>query len=301
MRGQKVIVTGGAGFIGSHLATRLVELGNDVHVLDDLSFGSAARVPEGASMHVGDVRDAEKLISLFQSASTVFHLAAISNVQLSLEQPVHIGSVNMLGTMTVLDAARRQGVGRVVYSSSSAVYGDQRGAVQEDMPPAPESPYGLSKYMGEQAATMFYQHYGLQSVSLRYFNVYGPGQNPAGPYAAAIARFLEARKMGRKLQIFGDGRQTRDFVMVDDIVSANIAAASAEGVGHAEAINVGTGRGVSILELATEIGGEIEFAPQRREIRDSCADISRAHCLLGFTAKTGLEEGLRRMKSAKVC
>lgn len=296
MKGKKIVVTGGAGFIGSHLCARLVDLECEVHVIDDLSFGNRARIPRGAELHVVDIRDSRTLEHNLRGADTVFHLGAISSVQLSLEDPVRVHSVNSLGTVAVLDASRRSDVRRVVISSSSAVYGDRDStALREDMVPAPQSPYGLSKYEGELAAKMFSESFGLETVCLRYFNVYGPGQDPNGPYAAVIAKFAEARKAGRPLQVVGDGEQTRDFVMVDDVVAANLAAASATGAGKGEPINIGSGSALRIIDLARLISGDIEFVPSRREIRDSRADVTRARDLLGFSPAVPLEAGLRRL------
>jgi len=296
MSREKIIVTGGAGFIGSHLAKKLVERDNDVHVVDDLSFGDRARVPEAAVLHELDIRETGILTEVMRGARVVYHLAAISSVILSIEDPVRVSSVNVLGTLSVLDAARRAGVRRVVYSSSSAVYGDQLvEALREDLPAAPQSPYGLSKYVGELSARMFSELYGLETACLRYFNVYGAGQDPNGPYAAVIARFAEARKAGRALQVVGDGDQTRDFIMVDDVVLANIAAARATHVGKGEAFNIGTGVSTRIVNLARLISANIEFVPKRQEIRNSKADIARARERLGFEFTVALDEGLKRM------
>jgi UDP-glucose 4-epimerase len=296
MNNRKVVVTGGAGFIGSHLARELIQLGTDVHIVDDLSFGSKSRIPNGATFHQLDIRDERKLGEAFRDAFAVFHLAAIASVPLSLEDPMRVCSVNSYGTVAVLHCAHRNGVRRVVYSASSAAYGERGEPVlREDMPAEPLSPYGLSKYEGELAATVFRRAYGLQTVSLRYFNVYGPGQNPDGPYAAAIARFVAAKKAGRPLQVVGDGEQTRDFVMVNDVVRANIAAATSPRVGSGEVINIGTGQGVRIIDVATMIGGAIEFIPPRPEIRHSRADISLARRLLDFEATVSLSDGLSRM------
>jgi len=295
MNSQKLVVTGGAGFIGSHMAERLVELGNDVHVVDDLSFGDLSRVPIGVTFHLVDVRDGLALEQIFHKADVVFHLAAISSVSLSLDDPVRVHSVNSLGTVSVLEAARRSGVRRLVYSSSSAAYGKQAVvALREDLPAAPRSPYGLSKYEGELSASLFSNAFRLETVSLRYFNVYGPRQNHTGPYAAVIARFLAAKKSGRPLQVVGDGEQTRDFIMVDDVVSANLAAATSRRAGRGEVINIGTGNSTRVIDLARMFGHDIEFAPRRREIRDSRADTSRALHLLDFAARLSLEEGLKR-------
>ena len=296
---RKFVVTGGAGFIGSHLSRRLVELGGEVHVIDDLSFGDRSRVPSAAALEVADIRDGDALQRMFRGADTVFHLAAISSVQLSIDSPVLAHSVNSTGTVTVLDAARRCAVRRVVYASSSAVYGNQSvPTLHEDLPAAPDSLYGLSKYEGELAAKLFSQTQDLQAVSLRYFNVYGPGQNPDGPYAAVIARFVKARRAGLPLHVVGDGRQTRDFIMVDDVVSANLAAATSSKVGRGEVINIGTGSGTRIIDLAHMIGGDIEHVSERSEIRDSAANNGRARDWLQFSPKVVIDEGIARMLGA---
>lgn len=296
MSADKVVVTGGAGFIGSYLVRALLGLGKKVHVVDDLSFGQKSRVPESAVLEQLDIRDFSGLERVFQGADSVFHLAAVSSVVLSLEAPSRVHSVNALGTVCVLDAARRTGVRRVVYSSSSATYGDRADAnLREDMPAAPQSPYGLSKYEGELASQMFSELFKLETVSLRYFNVFGPGQDPRGPYAAVIARFIEARQQGRPLEVTGDGRQTRDFIAVEDVVRANLAAASSERVGRGEVINVGTGKKTRVIDLARLVGGDIRHVAQRAEIRDSCCDVGRARELLGFAAEITLEDGLKRM------
>lgn len=296
MKMGKVVVTGGAGFIGSHLSVKLVEAGHDVHVVDNLSSGSRAKVHPRASLHIADVCDREALPPIISGAQTVYHLAALSSVAHSIEDPVSVFAANVIGTLTVFNCARQAGVGRVVYSSSSAVYGDQSEEVmREDLQASPQSPYGLSKYNGEMAAKLFASLYGLETVCLRYFNVYGAGQNPEGPYAAVLAKFAEARRAGRPLQVTGDGCQTRDFIMVDDVVEANLAAATSGKVGRGEAINIGTGTSTSILELALLIGSDVEFLPQRDEIRHSRADISRARSMLGFSPRIALREGLSRM------
>ena len=296
MIGRKVIVTGGAGFIGSHVAAALVDAGHDVHVIDDLSSSQPSRVPAAACLHVLDIRDTIGVHKVMQGADTVFHLAALSGVALSFEDPVGVHSVNVLGTVCTLDAARRAGVRRFVYSSSSAVYGDQAViALHEELHAMPQSPYGLSKYEGELATRHFSQVFGIESVCLRYFNVYGIGQDPNSPYAAVIAQFVQASKAGRPLRVVGDGRQTRDFIIVGDVVLANLAAASSQRVGRGEVINVGTGAQTRIVDLARLIGQEIEFVPPRQEIRNSRAETSRARELLGFVASTAIEDGLRRL------
>jgi UDP-glucose 4-epimerase len=295
MTARKVVVTGGAGFIGRHLVTALLKQGADVHVVDDLSFGDRRKLGPPAMFHRVDVREGEALKRILAGAEVVFHLAAISSVPLSLDDPVWVASVNAVGTVSVLETARQCGVRRVVLSSSSAVYGEQGGVLQEDMPVCPQSPYGLSKLEGELAAAMFHRLYGLQTVSLRYFNVYGAGQSGDGPYAAVIAKFLEARKEGVSLAVTGDGLQTRDFVHVADVVRANIQAANSPRVGSGEAINIASGVETSILQLAAMFGGEIAFLPRREEIRNSLADVRRAVALLDFSVEEELASRIREL------
>jgi UDP-glucose 4-epimerase len=295
MTARKVVVTGGTGFIGSHLVTELLKGGDEVHVVDDLSFGDRRRLSTSTTLHACDVRDCEALRRILVGSDVVFHLAAISSVPLSLDDPVRVASVNALGTVSVLEAARQCGVRRVVFSSSSAVYGEQGGLLREDMPARPQSPYGLSKLEGELAAAMFHRLYGLQTVSLRYFNVYGAGQSVDSPYAAVITRFLEATKTGLPLPVTGDGLQTRDFVHVADVVRANIRAAASPRIGSGETINIASGVETSILELAAMFGGQITFLPRREEIRKSVADVGRAAALLGFLAEAELASRVRTL------
>lgn len=297
MTKQKVVVTGGAGFIGSHLVTELIKRGADVHIIDDLSFADRRKVCASATLHICDVRDCEVLGQILAGSDVVFHLAGISSVPLSLDDPMRVASVNVLGTVSVLEAARRCGVRRVVFSSSSAVYGEQGGVLREDLSASPQSPYGLSKLEGELAAAMFHRLYGLQTVSLRYFNVYGAGQKVDGPYAAVVAKFLEAQKAGLSLAVTGDGLQTRDFVHVADVVRANICAATSPRVGSGETINIASGVATSILQLARMFGGEVSFLPQRVEIRNSVGDVSRAATLLEFKPYVPLTTGIRRLLS----
>lgn len=297
MTRRKVVVTGGAGFIGGHLVAELLRRGNEVHVVDDLSFSDRRRVCASATLHPCDVRDCEALGRILAGSDIVFHLAAISSVPLSLDDPVRVASVNAMGTVSVLEAARRCRVRRVVFSSSSAVYGEQGGRLREDMPTLPQSPYGLSKLEGELAAATFHRLYGLQAVSLRYFNVYGTGQSVDGPYAAVIAKFLAARKAGLSLPVTGDGLQTRDFVHVADVVRANICAATSPRVGSGETVNIASGVETGILQLAGMFEGEVSFVSGRAEIRNSVADVSRAAALLGFKPEVPLTMGIRRLLS----
>jgi len=289
------VVTGGAGFIGSHLVEALVKKGYAVSVIDSLVAGKRENVPEGVTLHVADVRNAETLPSLLKDADIVFHLAALPRVQYSIEHPVETHEVNVTGTVNVL-AGVEKGT-RIVLASSAAVYGNVEVPVlSESLPAAPVSPYGLHKYVSERYLSLASELYGVETVSLRFFNVYGPRLDPDGPYALVIGKFLKLRSEGKPLTITGDGEQTRDFIHTEDIVTALIQAGVSPRVGAGEVINIGTGHGTSMNELADAFGGPREYIPARQEPKNSCADVSRAKDLLGFTASVGLQEGIDQLK-----
>lgn len=295
---EKVVVTGGAGFIGSHLVERLVREGLDVQVIDNLVAGKREYVPPQATLHVVDIREREKLAPIFEGVDTVFHLAALPSVPYSIEHPIETHEVNVLGTLNVLMVARDSGVRRIVFSSSSAVYGDQQELpIRERALCEPKSPYGLQKLESEHYMRLASELYGVGTVSLRYFNLYGLHQNATGPYASVIAKFLEQTARGEALTIVGEGSQTRDFVHVDDVVEANIAAMKSSHVGSGEIINIGGGVRYSINQIATMIGGEILHIPQRIEIKDSLAAIDRAHDLLEWEPCKDLKESIILLKS----
>jgi nucleoside-diphosphate-sugar epimerase len=296
-----VLVTGGAGFIGSHLVELLLQRGCTVCVLDDFSSGSPARLAHfGSDVQVieGDVRDPQALATAMQGAELVFHLAALVSVIQSVEQPAETFDVNLLGTLRVLEVARQNGVRRVVLASTCAIYGDTASLpVRESDPPAPVSPYAASKLAAEEALKLYTRLHGLETVSLRFFNVYGPRQDPASPYAAVVPRFIVALRAGRQPTIYGDGLQTRDFVYVGDIVAGLWAAATLSGVAGS-VFNVGRGEETSVLDLAQTIGACLgvavnpAFAPSRDgEVRRSRADVA-AFAAAGFQARTSLREGL---------
>ncbi|MCR4276438.1 MAG: NAD-dependent epimerase/dehydratase family protein [Candidatus Parcubacteria bacterium] len=292
---KRAVVTGGAGFIGSHLVGALLEKGYAVSVVDSLVAGKRELVPAAATLHVVDVRDAEALVPLLRGADVVFHLAALPRVEYSIQHPAETHGVNVTGTVNVL-AAVRNGT-RVVLASSAAVYGDMDASLlSEDLPATPVSPYGLHKYVSEQYLALANRLYGIQTVSLRFFNVYGPGLDPEGPYALVVGKFLKLRKERKPLTIIGDGEQTRDFIHVRDIVAALIAAGESPEVGNGEVINIGTGRGTSVNELADAFGGEREYVPPRIEPRTSCALVTRAKDLLDFTASVSLVDGITELK-----
>lgn len=295
---QKIIVTGGAGFIGSNLSMELVRKGFDVHIIDNLSGGKKENIPAGAVFHKVDIREVSEIEPIFVGASGVFHLAALPRVQFSIENPVETTNVNILGTLNVFEAARKAGIKRIVYSASSSAYGDQKiMPLVENMLPNPKSPYGLQKMVGEYFAKVWHEVYGIETVSLRYFNVYGPGQSDEGAYALVIAKFLKQKREGKPMTITGDGLQTRDFTHVSDVVNANILAMESDKVGKGEVLNIGAGNNVSIKKIAELIGGEIEYVPARLEPHDTLADNSRARELLGWQPKVSIEEGIRLLQN----
>lgn len=294
---QKAVVTGGAGFIGSHLVDELFQRGYQVTVVDNLIASTRERVPEAATFFRVDVRDAAALLGACDGANVIFHLAALPRVEDSIQRPVETHEVNVTGTLNVLTAAKALGVKRIVLASSAAVYGNTQAAMlTEDLPASPTSPYGLHKYASEQYLSLFSSLYGLSTISLRFFNVYGPRLDPDGPYALVVGRFLKLRKEGKPLTIVGDGKQTRDFVHVRDVVRGLISAAESPHLDQSETINIGTGHGTSVNELADLLGGEREYLPPRIEPRTSCADIFRAKALLGWEPAIALADGIAEMK-----
>lgn len=295
--GKVAVVTGGAGFIGSHLAGALLQEGYAVKVVDNLSGGKREKVPQGAELFALDVNETDKLTEVMRGAELVFHFAALPRVQYSIEHPVETNHANVDGTVSVLAAAQAAGVKRVVYSASSSAYGDQPVMpLAETMPAAPKSPYGLQKYIGELYCRVASEVYGLPTVSLRYFNVYGPGASHEGAYALVIAKFLKQRSEGRPMTITGDGTQTRDFTHVRDVVRANLLAATSEKVGKGEVINIGAGKNASVNRIAELIGGPVEHIAPRLEPHDTLADTSRARELLGWEPTVSLEDGIAELK-----
>ncbi len=303
---MKAFVTGGAGFIGSNLVDALVERGDEVVVVDDLSTGRTSNLEQatarGAVLHEADIRDGERLAGLVEAAApdVVFHLAAQIDVRRAVADPAFDAQVNVGGTINVLEAARRAGVRRVVNSSTGgAIYGDAATIpTPEDHPAAPLAPYGQSKLAAEGYLGLYERLYGLSSASLRYANVYGPRQDPHGE-GGVVAIFCGKLTEGGAPVAFGDGRQTRDYVYVGDVVAANLAAADSDWAG---ACNVGTGTETSVIELAAALEAlgdgapfELTYAPARTgEIVRSAVDPSLAREALGWEARVGLAEGLER-------
>jgi len=303
----KALLTGGAGFVGSHLALALCEQGVEVIVLDNLSSGLRTnlgwRQPGHRLQFVeGDIRDGALVSRLMAGCHWVFHQAAIASVPYSVEQPSETHAQNLSATLELLVAARAAGVRRFVFASSSAIYGDGPEPVKhEGLPPRPLSPYALQKYAAERYGQMFQALYGLETVALRYFNVFGPRQVFDSPYSGVIARFCTAFLARERPTVFGDGRQSRDFVYVADVAQANLEAALAPAPQVAgRTFNIAGGRSVSLLDLVASLNAltrqqlEPIFAPARSgDVRHSQADISSAQGALGFEARVSLPEGLR--------
>jgi len=297
---KKVIVTGGAGFLGSTLVPELVKAGYEVHVVDDLSSGKKERVPAEATLHQIDIRDESKLNELFASLGDiygVFHLAALPRVQFSIDHPKEAHSVNIDGLLNVFNAAAKAKVRRLVYSASSSAYGNQDVLpLHEGLVPNPMSPYAAQKYYGEIMAKNYALHYGLPTVCLRYFNLFGPNYDPKGAYPQAIGLFLYLKGEGKPLTVTGDGLQTRDCVYVTDVARANILALESDKVGKGEVMNIGSGTNPSILNIANEIGGEIVHIAPRVEPKNTKADISLAKELIGWEPKVTFKEGIAILK-----
>jgi UDP-glucose 4-epimerase len=308
---MKYVVTGGAGFIGSHLVEGLVNRGNEVVILDNLFSGKMENISdfldrEKASFVKGSVTDLPLLKEIFSSTDGVFHEAAIASVPRSIANPVATNEANVTGTLNILVAARDCGVKKIVFASSSSVYGDTPTLPKrEDMPPSPLSPYAVSKLAGEHYLRVFEGVYGIQTVALRYFNVFGPRQDPASQYAAVIPNFITRILRHESPVIYGDGKQTRDFSYVKDVVQANVKAMESNATG---VFNVAYCKRIDLIELATQImeitGITVPFVfdpPRTGDVRDSLADISRAKEVFGYTpeytVRSGLEETVAWFKA----
>jgi UDP-glucose 4-epimerase len=302
----KYLVTGAAGFIGSNLVAALVGRGERVRGLDNLSSGHWGLVKRlvtdtsSVELVTADIRDAVAVTRAMEGIEVVFHEAALGSVPRSVENPAESDEVNVHGTVVVLDAARRAGVRRVIFAASSAAYGDTPTLPKrEDMVPGPLSPYAVSKVSGEQYFRVFASLYGMETLSLRYFNVFGPNQLPEGPYAAAVPRFVRAALTGEPITIYGDGEHTRDFCFIANVVNANLLAASTPNKLTGEVINIAGGRRISLNDLVKEIGRvlgkplEVRYAdPRAGDVRHSLADISRAKEILGYEPTVTWENGI---------
>ncbi len=302
-----MLVTGGAGFIGSHLAERLLADGARVRVLDNFSAGTRANLAFAAAFRRrlevirGDIRNRGAVERAARGARVIYHQAAMRSVPRSVKDPLGANENNVTGTLNVLEAARRCRVPRVVYASSSSVYGARPDLPKrEEQPPAPISPYAVSKAAGEQYAAVWARLYGVETVGLRYFNVFGPRQDPKSEYAAVIPRFILWGLKGRPLEVHGDGTQSRDFTYIDNVVEANLLAARAPEVGG-EVFNVGCGDRVSLLEIVAKLeailGRRLErkhTPPRAGDVPHTLADLAKAKRLLGYSPLVDFDEGFRR-------
>ncbi len=289
------IVTGGAGFIGSYITKALIDRGDTVHIIDNLSTGKKENIHPKAEFIKADIRNLEEIRPAFKEAAGVFHVAALPRVQVSIQNPVETNDTNITGTLNVILAAKDAKVKRLVYSASSSAYGDPTSLpLREDMKPNPKSPYGLQKYVGEEYTKLASMFWGIETVSLRYFNVYGPKMATEGAYVTVIAIFNRQKINGEKLTITGDGTQTRDFTYIDDVVRANLLAMESEKVGQGEVINVGNGDNHSVNEVAEIIGGDIKHIEPRVEPHDTLADHSKAKELLNWQPQVSFAEGMKR-------
>jgi UDP-glucose 4-epimerase len=301
---MKALVTGGGGFIGSNVVRALLERGDDVRVLDNFSTGSRANLAgleRDVQLVEGDLRSYERVHAAVRGAEVVFHQGALPSVPRSVQDPLTTTAVNIEGTLNVLLAARDEGVRRIVNASSSSVYGNGGKLPRvETQAPDPISPYAVAKLAAERFCTSFSRVYGMEIVSLRYFNVFGPRQDPTSQYAAVVPRFIRAIADGEPVTIYGDGEQSRDFTFVDNVVAANLLAADAPGIGG-EILNVATGASVTVNALADALGElldkpvEKSYEPAREgDVLASWADVSEARRLLGFEPEVDFEDGLRR-------
>jgi len=304
-RQPTALVTGGAGFIGNHLAKALLERGWAVRIIDDLSNGQKRRVDAlgpAVSFTQGSILDPAALVAAMKGAEVVFHHAALAGVPQSVEQPMEYHEVDATGTLRVLEAARRAGVRRVIYAASSSAYGEQGGGPKnESMLPAPISPYAVAKRVGELYVSVYARIYGLDGISLRYFNVFGPHQDPKSQYGAAIPAIVARMIRGERPTIFGDGRQTRDFCYVENVVQANLLAAEAPGRLEGQVVNIACGRAVTIndvVDMTNHILGTsltpVHAPPRPGDVRDSLADVGLAGKVLHYEPKVFFEDGLRR-------
>jgi len=303
---KKVLVTGGAGFIGSNLTEVLLKKSHSVRVLDNFSTGKRENLIFGETCpHLeiieGDIRDLTVCQRVMEGIEYVFHQAALPSVQRSIEDPSTSNAVNVEGTLNVLIAAKDAGVKRLIYASSSSVYGDTPTLPKmEEMPPNPLSPYALQKYIGEQYCRLFFQLYGLETVSLRYFNIFGPKQDPTSIYSAVIPKFIDALIEGRSPVVFGDGEQSRDFTYIDNVIQANLLAMSARHL-RGEAINIACGKRISLnqlLDILKQILGSktspIYQEPRKGDVKHSVADITKGKQILNYEPQVETEAGLKK-------
>ncbi len=303
---SKVLVTGGAGFIGSNLTEALLKKGHRVRVLDNFSSGKKENLIFNERYSTletieGDIRDLTLCQRVMKDIEYVFHQAALPSVQRSIEDPLNSNSVNVEGTLNILISARDAGVKKVIYASSSSIYGDTPTLPKkEDMPPNPLSPYALQKYVGEKYCSLFFQLYGLETISLRYFNIFGPKQDPTSIYSAVIPKFIDALVKGNPPIIFGDGEQSRDFTYIDNVVQANLLAMATDHL-NGEVVNIACGKRISLKQLLTILKdilgskGRPEYQEARiGDVKHSLADIGKGKKLLNYVPQVETEVGLKR-------
>lgn len=296
---MKILVTGGAGFIGSHLTDALIERGHKVVVIDNLETGKKENLNSSAEFHLADIRDYSQIEPIFKNIEYVFHVAALPRIQTAIKDPLPAHHTNTTGTLNVLTAAQKAGVKRLVYSGSSSVYGVQKSVpFTEDMKPNPINPYAAQKLLAEFYCQNFTHLYNLPTVILRYFNVYGPREILEGVYATVIGIFRHQLERGLPMTMVADGdKKTRDFTHVRDVVRANLLAMESEKVGNAEIINIGTGKNYTIKELAEMFGGPIKAIPPRPgETAITLADNRKAKELLGWEPSVDLRQGVEELK-----
>jgi nucleoside-diphosphate-sugar epimerase len=302
--GSLYLVTGGAGFIGSHIVQRLVKDGEKVRVVDNLCTGSLTRLAEVISaieFIEGDLAEPSVCDRVIEGVDHVIHQAAIPSVQRSIRDPLASNRANITATLNLLESCRNRHVRRLVYAASSSAYGDTKVLPKhEEMPANPLSPYALQKLVGERYCKLYYELYGLETVSLRYFNVFGPGQDPNSEYSAVIPKFISRLLAGQPVTVFGDGEQSRDFTYVDNVVEANLLALGAKEAAG-KVLNVGCGQRFSLnelihmLEKILGLTARVEYLPPRAgDVRDSLAAIDMARAILGYRPGVSVEEGLRR-------
>jgi UDP-glucose 4-epimerase len=301
---MNILVTGGAGFIGSHLVEKLLSAGDRVRVLDDLSTGKRENLPRHDAMEfiVGDIRDAGLVNRCAEGMNAMVHLAAVASVQASIDDPIRTHQVNFDGTLNLLEASHRYGVKRFLYACSAAVYGDTASIpVSEDIAPNPLSPYAVDKLTGEYYLLHYHRKYNLAATSFRFFNIYGPRQDPSSPYSGVISIFMDRLQRSQPVTVFGEGAQTRDFVYVADLAELLARAAhGTEGIGGV--FNVGTGMRHSLLQLLDHLeklsGKKIERRhepPRLADIQHSCADVSRLKRVFGSAPATPFDQGLKKL------
>ena len=307
---NRYLVTGGAGFIGSHIVMRLVHDGAVVRVVDNLSTGQIQRldrVRSAIEWVQGDLADEAVAKNVVDGMDFVVHQAAVPSVQRSLSDPLGTNQANVVGTLNLLESSRRAGIRRFVYASSSSAYGDTEVLPKhEEMPPNPMSPYALQKFVGERYCKLYYDLYGLETVNLRYFNVFGPGQDPHSEYSAVIPRFINYLLTNRPITIFGDGEQSRDFTFVENVVEANLLALGALNAAG-KMCNIGCGERITLNQLVANLEEELgvkanvtHLPPKLGDVRHSLADIERARAILNYQPRVMVKEGLRRTVASHV-